>query len=154
MQAAAFKAAYSDFKLVKTRRVVQVILEVPLEAADEALLALGGMPKPDTETWVGVARLDAKPIREETTRIEAPKAKRRFNELPPAQQAAMRCNEAAFHRFLAEHCTEPCENPADAAFIVRKVCGVQTRADLLPESPEGRRWQSLEGAFRAWMSVS
>lgn len=154
MQAAAFKATYADFKLVKTRRVVQVILEVPLEAADEALLALGGMPKPDTETWVGVARLDAKPVREETTRMEPlPKAKRRFHELPLSQQASMRCNEQAFQKFLSEHYLTPCENNADAASLVRKACGVQTRSDLLPGTPQGDKWRKLDDEFRAWMAV-
>jgi len=37
---------------------VQVVLEVPLEAADQAYTALGGMPDPGKSVWVGVARLN------------------------------------------------------------------------------------------------
>ena len=53
----AFQATYSDFKLVKTRKVVQIVLEVPLEAAGHAYNVLGGMPTFGNEQWFAVARL-------------------------------------------------------------------------------------------------
>lgn len=53
----AFQATYSDWKLIRTRRVVQIVLEVPVEQADQAYKVLGGMPLSGEETWVGVARL-------------------------------------------------------------------------------------------------
>ena len=52
----AFQATYSDWKLIRTRKVVQIVLEVPIEAADHAYKVLGGMPNPASEIWVGVAR--------------------------------------------------------------------------------------------------
>lgn len=55
--AAAFRATYSEWKLVKTRGVVQVIFEVPLAEHDTAYQALGGMPDPAKERWFGIARL-------------------------------------------------------------------------------------------------
>jgi hypothetical protein len=57
--AAIFRASYSDWKLIRTRKCVQIILEVPLEGglAHAAYAALGGMPDPAAETWVAVARL-------------------------------------------------------------------------------------------------
>jgi hypothetical protein len=57
MTAAAFEATFSDFKIIRGRKVAQVVLEVPLEAADTALRVLGGVPRPDAECWVAVARL-------------------------------------------------------------------------------------------------
>lgn len=56
--AAAFRATYSDWRLIKGRKVVQVVFELPLEAADEAYTALGGMPNPAAEVWCAVARLN------------------------------------------------------------------------------------------------
>lgn len=53
---AAFKATF-DFRLVKGRKVAQIVVEVPIEEADNALKALGGIPRPDLERWVAVARL-------------------------------------------------------------------------------------------------
>ena len=55
--AAAFQATFSDWKLIKTRKVVQVVLEIPLEGADVAYQALGGMPDPAKEIWVASTSL-------------------------------------------------------------------------------------------------
>lgn len=57
---AAFSATYSDLKLIKTRKVVQFVFEVPLEAAGHAMNVLGGMPSPMAETWFAIARLTPK----------------------------------------------------------------------------------------------
>jgi hypothetical protein len=54
---AAFSATYSDWRVVKGRKVVQIILEVPLEAAGHAYNVLGGMPTFGAEQWFAVARL-------------------------------------------------------------------------------------------------
>ena len=64
--AAIFRASYSDWKLIRTRKCVQIILEVPLEGglAHAAYAALGGMPDPAAETWVAVAHLDLETVKE------------------------------------------------------------------------------------------
>jgi hypothetical protein len=54
--AAAFQATYSNWRVIRGRGVVQIVLELPIENADAAYNALGGMPTAD-EVWVGVARL-------------------------------------------------------------------------------------------------
>jgi hypothetical protein len=56
--AQTFAGVFTDFKLVKTRNVAQVIVEVPIEAADHALATLGGLPRADQSPWVAVARLN------------------------------------------------------------------------------------------------
>ncbi len=56
---AAFRATYADWKLVKTRAVVQVVFEVPLADADAAYDVLGGMPNAAKEGWFGIAALVA-----------------------------------------------------------------------------------------------
>lgn len=53
----AFKATYSDWKFIKTRNCIQIVLEIPVEAEAEAYAILGGMPRPAAESWVAVARL-------------------------------------------------------------------------------------------------
>jgi hypothetical protein len=58
---AAFSASYADWKVIKTRRVVQIVLEVPLEAAGHAYNVLGGMPNFGGEEWFAVARLNKEP---------------------------------------------------------------------------------------------
>lgn len=54
---AAFSATYADWKLIKTRQVVQVIFEVPLEAAGHAYNVMEGMPSPMQERWFAIARM-------------------------------------------------------------------------------------------------
>lgn len=54
----AIQATFSDFKLIKSRSVVQLVLELPIEAADAALASLGGIPQPGMERWVAVAPLN------------------------------------------------------------------------------------------------
>lgn len=54
---AAFGAEYSDFKLIKTRGVIQICFEVPLEKADHAYQVLGGMPDASKSAWFGIAKL-------------------------------------------------------------------------------------------------
>lgn len=57
MDQAAFSASYSDWRVVKGRKVVQIVLEVPLEAANHAYNVLGGMPNPGEEKWFAIARM-------------------------------------------------------------------------------------------------
>ena len=64
--AAIFRASYSDWKLIRTRKCVQIIFEVPLEGglAHAAYAALGGMPDPAAEAWVAIARLNPETVKE------------------------------------------------------------------------------------------
>lgn len=56
-QPAVFSASYSDWRIVKTRGVVIVSFEIPLNAADLAYNVLGGMPTYETERRFAIARL-------------------------------------------------------------------------------------------------
>ena len=57
IRAAVFTACYSDWKLIRTRATVQIVLEIPVERADAAYQVLGGMPVAGKEIWVAIARL-------------------------------------------------------------------------------------------------
>lgn len=54
---AAFGAEYVGWQLVKTRRAVQIVFEVPLEAADHAYQIMGGMPDNDKSVWFAIAKM-------------------------------------------------------------------------------------------------
>ena len=58
---AVIAACFSDFRLVKGRKVYQIVCEVPMERANAALAALGGLPNPHYERWVAIAPLAEKP---------------------------------------------------------------------------------------------
>ena len=56
MSDAVFRAAYHNTKNVLGRKVMQVILEVPIESAASVYDVLG-WPDPAAPCWVAVARL-------------------------------------------------------------------------------------------------
>lgn len=145
-QPAALSATYVDFKIIRTRSTAQIILEVPLEEADRALKILGGVPRPDVERWVAVARLNpAAPA------TEGEKPRKRWSELPRAQQAALACQDVAFQDFLmrrpafkdaAALCTAK-DSPDWPAETVRVICDVRSRADLNTNDSAARKWDAL-----------
>lgn len=126
---AVFEADYTDYKLIKTRSVVQVVLEVPIEQW-KLVVDLLGMPLPGSNVPVAVARLahsvtrgiraprdaangeregvDSAPAnsdyreRYEADIIKHTKPKRPFHEYPPSQQAGILCDDPAFQRWLAQ----------------------------------------------------
>ena len=61
MTAAAIAGTFSDLRTVKTRGICQLVIEIPIEQADTALAALGGVPQPGKEKWVALAPLQESP---------------------------------------------------------------------------------------------
>ncbi|WP_424360236.1 hypothetical protein [Methylocystis parvus] len=75
----------------------------------------------------------------------APAERRRFSDLPLATQAAMRCADVRFQRFL---------NAPDAdyaAIAVRLACGVESRKELDTVAEAGAAWRKIDGEFAAWL---
>jgi hypothetical protein len=131
--ATPIQATFADFKLIKGRKCAQLVFEVPLEGADAALTALGGLPRPDAERWYGIVALDlSKPA------SEPEKTRRPFETLLPAQQAAMRCNELGFIKFI------DAVTPEHAAAVVRRRCGVSSRSELNTNPDAAAKWYALD----------
>lgn len=150
----AFQATYSDFKLIRTRKVVQIVLEVPVEHANAVLDVLGGMPDPSKESWVGVALIrpdTAKPQPADQPRPAG--AKRDWRDLPPQQQAGIRCEEPTFLAFLKEQRSDDWHESQGAAECVRLICGVESRADLGTNQRARMIWKQLNDQFEAWKQV-
>lgn len=146
MSASAFRATYSDWKLVRTRQVVQIVFEVPLADADTAYEILGGMPNNSKERWFGIAA-----IREAKDEPPADEPERRnWRDVQPSAQAAMRCDQPEFWAFLREEKNQRIANKDDAATAVRKICGVNSRAHFNTNHPARVLWHSLDTEFEAW----
>lgn len=62
--------SYADLKIIRTRQVVQMIVEVPIEEG-ERLIQVFGLPAPGTEIRVAVARLVAGPLDVQNGQSEA-----------------------------------------------------------------------------------
>lgn len=161
MSAAAFTATFADWKLVKTRGVVQVVLEIPLEKSDEAYQVVGGMPDPAKERWFAVARLQERaeaPSGKATTTRQS-KEPASWHDMQPAQQAGILCNEKSFHKFLQGYCAKDwrdfshmSDGVQTAAFCIRRLCnGITSRRELIPGTPAAEKWRELVSYYRAWM---
>lgn len=168
MTAAAIQASFADWKLVKTRAVVQLIFEIPVEQSDLAYKVVGGMPDAAKERWFAIARLQENGVRTPSREaghemgqepVPHSPASRSFNELPMPQQAGILCNEVAFHKYLGEFHSQDWRDfqsmpdPVQAAtFCVRRLCGgIASRRELMPDTPEGEKWKELVSLYRAWM---
>jgi hypothetical protein len=153
-RAAAFQGFYSDLRFIKTRSVAAITIEIPIEQAS-AFVAAFGAPTPGAEIPVAIARIDPKKLASEAPKPSGEaKERRRFHDLPLSQQAAMRCNEPAFWKFLLEQKIEGrIDSESAAAVAVRELCHCESRAELKRGTFIGDEWQGLEYEYQLWMQV-
>lgn len=151
---AAFKATFSDLKLVKTRQVAQLIFEIPLADFDAAYEILGGLPDSSKERWFGIAAISAEAQPRQIDSKRTAGDKRDWKDLQPQQQAGIRCAEPAFVAFLKEQKPDDWHESQDAAACVRLICGVNSRVELGTNQKARVIWQQLDEQFQAWKLVS
>lgn len=121
---------YSDFKIIKTRQVAQVVIEVPLERSKDVIDKFG-LPMPNEELWLAVAAIKSERV---TDNARASKA---------IQQAGILCKDQTFGIFLQQHKNLSDVNPADHSTIenaVRAITGVRSRSE----------WRTNENGLNAW----
>ena len=163
-QPAAFRATFSDMKLVKTRQVAQLIFEIPLADFDAAYEILGGLPNSAAERWFGIAALKSgKEAMSDSSRSLEPHntqpqpdsprsagAKRPWEDFQPAQQAGIRSNDVRFEQFLEEEYPAYWRELKDAADCIRAICGVHSRTELGTDHAKRVIWHQLDKHFQAW----
>jgi len=151
---AAITAQLVDVRNVAAHKSVRLELHVPAEQAGLVMAAFG-WPTMADPVPVALARLHspAEPI----AKPEAPKERRPFSELPYSQQAAMRCGEREFARFLAEKFTVDSvvaggnkSLPEFSSDAVRQICRVKSRSELERGTAAGDKWEALEAEYWAW----
>jgi hypothetical protein len=160
------RGTYSDLKIVKTRRVFQVVIELPLEQFSHAMEVLGGAPLPDREVWVAVARLNegslpATPHRampaESALPDPAPPAhrhpRRHWLDLPPAERAGLCCRDVHFQSWLKEIGRIPLATEAEAtAYVQRVVGGSRSNLGKPGHEDETRLWETIDHKFAEYLS--
>ena len=135
------QGTYADFKLVKTRSVVQMVIEVPIEQAN-TLVDMFGIPNAGTESWVAVAALQRDPIQKNE---EATKA---------VQLAGMLCNAPSFGVWLRDHrgMDEVDQNDAESVSVaLRSILGVKSRTEMHQNSELILAFNRLKGEYDSWM---
>lgn len=151
MKPTAFRAAYSDWRLVKTRQVVQIVFEVPLADADAAYDVVGGMPNPANETWFGIAPLKATAIATSVV-AQLEKPKRDWQAVPKPQQAGIRINEATFAAYLREEHAHDWRESGEADACIKFMCGIHSKRDLATDQRAGALWFQIDSGYQAWLA--
>ena len=83
--------------------------------------------------------------------MKAP-VRKRFDDMDPAQQAGILCNDPRFQEFAARYCdvtTERFNANATTEFL-RVECGVKSRATLNTNPEAASRFAALRTEFDAW----
>lgn len=151
---AAISAQLVDVRNVSSHKCVRLEIHVPAEQAGLVMAAFG-WPTMADPVPVALARLVTAP--EPIAKPEAPKERRPFSELPYSQQAAMRCHEPDFERFLYQRAgadgvleIEGPPNNDPIAAHVRFLCGVTSRKELDTRPLAAKRWREIEAEYWAW----
>jgi hypothetical protein len=148
---AALKGTFSDFKLIRSRKICQLVIEVPLEHADAALQALGGIPNPADERWVAVARLNPE-AKAQPIESDEDGRKRRFHEMNPAAQIAMSCSAPSFREYLRTHKVASLPDDKDACDSwLKGFLGVKSKTEVVPGSEAFAVWNELRGSYEVWL---
>ena len=155
----AIRAAYSSFKHVPTRSVLQLVLEVPIEQA-EAALDLLGIPQPGTQTWCAIARLNdsavvtPSPLRPDqalpATDVGPPRPEAAAAGRPAltpgeklVQMAGMLCEDIRFQEWLRAMDADA------AATLVRIHCGIASRRELATNEAAQRKFNELVARYKS-----
>lgn len=140
----AVAATFADFRPVKSRGVYQIILEVPAERANDALIALGGLPLFGSEQWVGVAPLVGKPQAEPQPASPPPppspeKVPHKSSKL--SVEAFWMCRRRDFQEWLGV----TGEDAADAR--VKSLIRIMSKTALDHNRDAAQRWRDLVDEF-------
>ena len=134
---------FADFKTVKTRSVVQVIVEVPIERGKQVVEAFG-FPRPGAEVPVAITRV--KPDHIVKQEPEKPKRPgRAFASMPPSQQAGIMCNDDVFQKWASPE--QPMPLAARRHILVG--CGIDSRRELDSNQAAAQCWTGMLSRFRA-----
>lgn len=154
---------YADLKIIKTRGVVQLVVEIPLERGKE-VTDLFGLPQPNAEIPVVVARMDPKTLKAETNVVQiedhrpAPEdaEEEPHKPRPLSQIAAIFCNNVVFQKFIQEESDGWDHRPTsdEAAEWLRANCGIKSRTELNTNAEAAARFRKIRGQYEAWRLVA
>lgn len=134
------QGTYSDFKMIKTRSVCQVIIELPLEQA-ESFISMFGIPQPSQEKWVALAMLNERNIQKNSDVSFA------------IQKCGILCKEKIFGVFLKESKKLSEINTNDPESItqgLKSILGVKSRTEFHKEE-NLIAWNRLYSEYEMWV---
>lgn len=163
---AAISADFADFRQVKSRKVAQLIFEVPLEQLPEVMEVLG-WPRPDGNIPVGIARLVAEIGPDSrggsnTTQGGSPQSASGEGQdirrtYARSEMAAILSRDAQFQEWFNSQ-YDFGDNPiipatADQAYILTNArlklnLRIKSRSELDTDPSKGEAWDKLYNSFK------
>ena len=134
---------YADVRFDKFRNVVQMVVEVPGERADE-LSRVFGWPKPGSELWVAIAPLSFDPYSQRGRALPAPPEDERQRAVTAC---AIRCTEPQFQQFLLGRPKGRPWTEDEAAAEVRRRLNIGSRREIATNLAAFRAWKALLAQF-------
>jgi len=135
------QGTYSDFKVIKTRKVIQVVVEIPIEQGN-SFVEMFGVPDPSQEVWVAIAEINRTAIE---TQGEATKA---------VQQAGMLCRSLEFGKWLRDHRGCPEVDPESHESIadgLRAILGIVSRTEFHNSPDLVTAFNRLKGEYDSYV---
>lgn len=137
MTDAVMRGAYSDFKVIKSRKVIQMVIEFPIESSAN-FVEMFGIPQPHEEQWVAVALMNKTAVVKNETALKA------------IQDAGILCKSQSFGRWLKDERGMTEVNPQDPNSIaqaLRAILGVRSRSELNTDGEALKVWHALKSSY-------
>lgn len=148
---AALAGSYSDFKLVKTRAVAQLVIEIPIEQA-EAAIKMFGIPMSGTEIPVAVALLvkeTAQPKPADLSKSE--RGKEQYRQMDDMERARVRavqlCKDLKFQLWASRQ-VQPEGHSLTVEQWMRWRIGTLSRRSIASDDRTYREFLALETQFK------
>lgn len=168
---AAIRADFADFRQVKSRKVAQLIFEVPLEQLPEVMEVLG-WPRPDGNIPVGIARLVAEIGPDDVAKRGGQSVPSSATPVTPSasgegqdirrtytrsQMAAILCRDVQFQFWIAQQYgggADPVipSDVNDAAIVangmLKDLLDIKSKSILDTDPLKGEAWDKLYNSFK------
>lgn len=150
---AVISGSYADFKIIKSRGVAQIVIEVPIEQAERAI-AVFGLPVGGSEIHVAVARLaiDVPGAASHSAPDASERARAIYQASSPGEQARSRsilmCRDPDFQAWAQS------TDETEAATFIRRKCRVNTRAAFATNPGALEQFLALEREYKVSIRFS
>ena len=135
------QGTYADFRVVKTRKVLQMIIEIPIEKSEDFTRKFG-LPDPSKEKWVAVAYLnDVTPMEQDSDASKIVKI------------AGILCKSPKFGEYLNNKYNSQINinDPESIANMIRTVCAVGSRSEFSTNPVAQKSFVDLHTDYRKWL---
>lgn len=141
-----------SYKTVPTRKVFQIVVEMPIEHAGKAI-ALFGAPDPDGATWLAMARLNPGSSNGRTPDFESGNGgsspssgtKREYTQ---SQRAALMLKDKEFQDWLVNIYWTGKEEIGDYDGLLKRALGITSKTELDTPGKAAEAWDQMLTSFK------